>query len=305
MYREHKPVHKQVGVGLNMRSQTALVFRERLVSFTFLLPALIIFASMIVIPFFMGAVYAFTDWDGATKGFNYVGFQNFFDVVKEKRIADATRNTLLFTLYQTVSVNVVGLFIAVLIKKATTFNRFLRTVFFMPFMCSIVFAAFIWSKFYSDVWEGVFSIVNPLSDIGAVIGGIAVIALWRDAGYAMIVYIAALQAVPESLYEAGRVDGMNPIQSFFKITLPLIVPAITVNVTLYVGWGLRTFDYVMASTQGGPGSASDTIAILVWRYTFAWRQVGMGQAFALLMMFGVFLITQTITRVLRSREVEL
>lgn len=273
--------------------------------FTFLIPSLTIFILMIVIPFFMGAVYAFTDWNGMTADFNFVGFSNFIKVFQEKRIADDTWHTLQFTLYQTVSVNVVGLILAMAIREATRFNRALRTVFFMPFMCSIVFASFIWSYLYSDVGEAVLGIVNPLSRMNTVIPGIALIALWRDAGYAMVIYIAALQAIPDSLYEAATVDGIRPVQRFFKITLPLIVPSVTVNVTLYLGWGLRTYDYVMAATGGGPGSASETIAMLVYYYTFPWNKTGMGQAFALLMMLGIVIITQGVTRMLRAREVEL
>lgn len=289
-----------------MNSQTGGArIRQALTDFSFLVPALGIFTLMIAVPFFMGAVYAFTDWNGMTSDFNFVGFANFVSVFKEKRILDDTLHTLQFTLYQTVSVNVIGLMLAMLIREATRFNRVLRTVFFMPFMCSIVFAAFIWSYFYSNVGEQLLGIVNPLSRMDTVIPGIALIALWRDAGYAMIIYIAALQAVPESLYEAATVDGINPVQRFFRITLPLIVPAITVTLTLYIGWGLKTYDYVMASTGGGPGSASETIAMLVYNYAFPWNRTGMGQAFALLMMLGIFLITQTVARLLRTKEVEL
>jgi raffinose/stachyose/melibiose transport system permease protein len=272
---------------------------------SFLLPGLLLYFIFMLLPIFDTVNISFTDWNGMTADFNFVGFQNFFNVFKEKRIADATRNTLQFTFFQTVLVNVVGLGMAMLIKKATIFNRFLRTMFFMPFMCSIVFAAFIWSYFYSNVFEGFFGIVNPLSRIKTVIPGIAIIALWRDAGYAMLIYIAALQAVPESLYEAARIDGATPAQSFFKITLPLIVPAITINVTLFIGWGLKTFDYVMAATGGGPGTSSETIAMLVYYYTFPWNRAGIGQAFALLMMAGIVIVTQIVTRTLRAREVEL
>ena len=275
------------------------------VDFSFLLPTLIIFTVMIVIPFFMGGVYAFTDWNGMTADFNFVGFDNFIRVFGERRIANATWHTLQFTLYQTVSVNVVGLALAMAIHQATRFNRMLRTVFFLPFMCSIVFASFIWSYLYRDVGEEIFRVINPLSRMNTVIPGIALIALWRDAGYAMIIYIAALQGVPDTLYEAAMVDGIGPVRRFTKITLPLIVPAITVNVTLYLGWGLKTYDYVMAATGGGPGSASETIAMLVYYYTFPWNRTGMGQAFALLMMVGIVFATQGVARLLRTREVEM
>ena len=278
---------------------------ETLTDAVFLLPALALFLLMIVVPFFMGFIYAFTDWNGTTVDFNFVGLSNFFRVFEERRIGAATWHTIQFTLMQTISVNVMGLALAVVLTHNTKLNRLLRTVFFMPFMCSIVFSAFIWSYFYSNVLEGIFHIVNPISRMNTVIPGIAMIALWRDTGYAMLIYIAALESIPDTLYEAAIVDGINKVQKFFYITLPLIVPAFTVNLTLFIGWGLKTYDYVVAATGGGPGSASETIAILVYYYTFPWQRTGLGQAFAILMMIGIFFITQTITRLLRAKEVEL
>jgi raffinose/stachyose/melibiose transport system permease protein len=279
--------------------------RGTVTEMVFLFPALVLFFLMIILPFFMGLVYAFTDWNGMTVNFNFVGFSNFIKVFGEKRVGVDTWHTLQFTLIQTISVNVVGLAMALAISRNTKLNRLLRTVFFMPFMCSIVFAAFIWSYFYSNVLEDIFHIVNPISRMKTVIPGIAAIALWRDAGYAMLIYIAALESIPETLYEAAIVDGIGRIQKFFYITIPLIVPAFTVNLTLFLGWGLKTYDYVMAATGGGPGSSSETIAMLVYYYTFPWQRTGLGQAFAILMMIGIFIITQTVTRLLRAREIEL
>ena len=287
------------------KKNAGAVLGETLKDMVFLLPALALFFLMIVIPFFMGFIYAFTDWNGAAVDFNFVGLSNFFRVFEERRIGAATWHTVQFTLIQTFSVNIIGLVLALALTRNTKLNRILRTVFFMPFMCSIVFAAFIWSYFYSNVLEGIFKIVNPISRINTVVPGIAMIALWRDSGYAMLIYIAALEAIPETLYEAALVDGISRMQNFFYITLPLIVPAFTVNLTLFIGWGLKTYDYVMAATGGGPGSASETVAILVYFYTFPWRRTGLGQAFAILMMMGIFLITQSIARLLRSKEVDL
>ena len=287
------------------RKNTGAALRETFTDMVFLLPALVLFLLMIVLPFFMGFIYAFTDWNGMTVDFNFVGFSNFFKVFEERRIGAATRHTIQFTLMQTISVNAIGLAIALALTRNTKLNRLMRTIFFMPFMCSIVFASFIWCYFYSNVVEGIFHIVNPISRMNTVIPAIAMIALWRDAGYAMLIYIAALEAIPDTLYEAAVVDGIGKFQKFFYITLPLIVPAFTVNLTLFIGWGLKTYDYVMAATGGGPASASETIAMLVYYYTFPWQRTGLGQAFAILMMMGIFLITQTVTRVLRAREVEL
>ncbi|MCL2318530.1 MAG: sugar ABC transporter permease [Treponema sp.] len=280
------------------------VLLETINDMVFLLPALALFLLLIIIPFFMGFVYAFTDWNGITVNFNFVGFSNFLKVFQERRIGAATWHTVQFTLMQTISVNIIGLLLALAIERGTKLNRIMRTVFFIPFMCSIVFGAFIWSYFYSSVLEGIFRIINPLSRMNTVIPGIAIIALWRDAGYAMLIYLAALQAIPESLYEAAVVEGIGRFQKFFYITLPLIVPAFTVNLTLFIGWGLKTYDYVVAATGGGPGSASETIAMLVYYYTFPWQRTGLGQAFAILMMIGIVIVTQGIARALRAREVE-
>ena len=287
------------------KKNASAAFREGFSDAVFLFPALALFLLMIIIPFFMGLVYAFTDWNGMTVDFNFVGFSNFIKVFEEKRITRATWHTIQFTLMQTISVNAAGLILALVISRGTQLNKILRTVFFMPFMCSIVFSAFIWSYFYSNVFEAVLNIVNPLSRMNTVIPGIAMIALWRDAGYAMLIYIAALEAIPETLYEAAVVDGIGKTQKFFYITLPLIVPAFTVNMTLFIGWGLKTYDYVMAATGGGPASASETIAMLVYYYTFPWQRTGLGQAFAILMMIGIFLVTQSVARLFRAREVEL
>jgi len=288
-----------------IRKNAGAVLYGTITDLVFLLPALALFSLMIIVPFLMGLVYAFTDWNGFTVDFNFVGFSNFIKVFEERRIGGATWHTIQFTLMQTVSVNVVGLALALAISRSTRLNRMLRTIFFMPFMCSIVFAAFIWSYCYREVLEAIFKIINPLSRMNTVIPGIAVIALWRDAGYAMLIYIAGLEAIPETLYEAAIVDGIGKIQNFFYITLPLLVPAFTVNLTLFIGWGLKTYDYVMAATGGGPAAASETIAMLVYYYTFPWQRTGLGQAFAILMMIGIFLITQSVARLFRSKEVEL
>ena len=283
---------------------TGAALRNSKTDVLFLLPALVLFLLMIVIPFFMGFLYALTDWNGITMDFNFIGLENFRTVFGEKRIGAATVNTVQFTLLQTLSVNLFGLAFALLIQRSTRLNRILRTAFFMPFMCSIVFSAFIWSYFYHSVLEAIFGIINPLSRINTVIPGIAAIALWRDAGYAMLIYLAALESIPGTLYEAAIVDGIGPVRKFFSITVPLIVPAFTVNLTLFIGWGLRTYDYVMAATGGGPGTSSETIAMLVYYYTFPWQRLGLGQAFAILMMLGIVIITQAIARTLRAREVE-
>lgn len=279
--------------------------RNEFVRLCFIAPATIIFIIMVVLPFINGIYYSFTNWDGVSKTYDFIGIRNYLNILSDIRILDAVVHTLHFTVLQTVFCNILGLLIAIGLREGGKFNGVLRAVFFVPFVVSIVLASIIWTFIFSDVFYGILGIKNLLSDTTTVIYGVALIALWRDTGYAMVIYMAALQSIPKSLYEAAEVDGARTVRKFFSITLPMIVPAFTVNITLFIGWGLKTFDYMMAATGGGPGRASETLAMFVYYYTFPYNKAGYGQAVAIIMMIGIFVITGLIAKTLRKREVEL
>jgi raffinose/stachyose/melibiose transport system permease protein len=278
--------------------------RREFFKFSFLLPALIIFTIIVVVPFFKGILYSFTNWDGVSKSYSYVGLNNYLHLFSDEYILADTGHTLIFTLLQTISCNMLGLLLALGVKKSGRLTNFLRAVYFMPFVLSIVLASFIFTFIFHNVGYDLLHIMNPLSDKGTVLSGIALIALWRDSGYAMVIYLASLQAIPDSYYEAADVDGAKALKKFFHITLPLIVPAFTINLTMFIGWGLKTFDYVYVSTGGGPGRSSETLAQLVYMYTFPYNRASFGQAAALVMFVMIALITGIIARVFRKKEVE-
>ena len=138
-----------------------------------------------------------------------------------------------------------------------------------------------------------------------VIFGLSLIAVWRDSGYCMIVYFAALQAVPKELYECAEIEGAGWWTRFFKITLPMIVPALTANLTLILSWGLKVFDYPMIATLGGPGNASETVNLLIYRNIFVYYKAGYGQASAYVFTVFIFIITAIVSTILRRQEVEM
>ena len=170
----------------------------------------------------------------------------------------------------------------------------------MPLVISLVLSAFIWSFTYSNVFPKLFGIPGLLGSADTVIYGISIICIWRDCGLAMMTYFATLQGIPE----AARVDGANIFQRFKNVTLPMLAPAFTINITLWLGWGLKVFDYPMAATGGGPGRASETLAMYVYNYAFPYNKAGYGQAAALVMMVGIFIISSTVTKILRKRELD-
>jgi ABC-type sugar transport system permease subunit len=134
--------------------------------------------------------------------------------------------------------------------------------------------------------------------------GLAIIAIWRDAGYCMIIYLAAIQGISADYYEVAKIEGCSKSKMFTKITLPMIAPAITVNITLLLAWGMKVFDYPMAATMGGPGRASETLAMLIYNNLFTYFRAGYGQAIAIVFTIAIFIVSKSMAKLLRSREVE-
>ncbi|HOV63396.1 MAG TPA: sugar ABC transporter permease, partial [Spirochaetia bacterium] len=146
---------------------------------------------------------------------------------------------------------------------------------------------------------------NPLGNPETANLGLSMISIWRNMGYCVVIYVAALQTIPVSLYEAASAEGANAWIRFTRITLPMLIPALNINLTLILGWGLKEFDTVMAATGGGPGDATTSVAFYVYKTTFVWGKAGFGQAIAIVMMLGIVLTTSLVSRFLRSREVEM
>lgn len=273
--------------------------------FLFLLPALALFSFIVVLPFLRGIGIAFTNWDGFSPNPRFTGLRNLSILFRDEALLSPLRNTLLFTLLTVLSVNLLGLLLALAVDRDFPGVGALKTIFFMPIVISLVLASFIWSYIFSDVFTALFGLRGLLGSPDTVMYGLSIICLWRDAGLAMLTYLAALKAVPRELYEAALVDGAGALRRFFRVTLPMIRPALTINVTLWLGWGLKVFDYPMAATGGGPGRSSWTLALYVYQYAFPYGKAGYGQAAALVLFILVAAATTSAAKILRSGEQEL
>ena len=278
--------------------------KTRFTNLGFLLPTLILFCVMVVYPFIKGVRISFTDWDGFSNTYQLVGFDNYIKLFTDPTIIEPIKNSLFYTVVTVIGDNVIGLLIALPLKKDTRINRVIRTCVFMPFIISLVLTGFIWSYIYSDVFYSMFHIKSMLGNKNTVMLGICIMAMWRDAGYSMLIYLAGLNGISDTYYEAAKIDGASPFQRFKYITMPLLAPAMTINITLFLGWGLKVFDYAMTVTHGGPGRASETFALYVYNYTFPYNKAGYGQASAIVMMVVVVIITSVVTHLLRKREVD-
>lgn len=248
---------------------------------------------------------SFTKWDGMSPNKPFVGLSNYLRIFQDGNVINATKNTLIFTVLTMVFSNLFGLLFALMIAKVSKINNILRTCIFVPYCLSLVLSSYIWRYVYSDVFYQIFGIPSPLGSTVWVMLGLAVISVWRDAGYCMVVYIAAIQGVSNDYYEAADLEGATHWQKFRDITLPMIAPAITTNFTLLLAWGMKVFDYPMAATAGGPGRASETVAMLIYNNLFTYYRAGYGQAIAVVFTAAIFVVSTIVSRTLRAREVEI
>lgn len=286
------------------RHPSKLAVRTHAQNVLYLLPTAVLFAIVVLIPFIQGIPYSFTSWKSivsSNRPFN--GIANYRFLLTNKYFLESLGTTFKYTFLYCISANVMGLLLALLIKRSSWFNSVARTVMFVPFTCSVTAGAIIWSYVFTDVYTKLTGLVTPLGMPGQIVYGMVIIGSWRDMGYTMLIYLAALQTVSEDFYEAATIDGATAWQQFWKVTIPMIVPAFTTNITLLLAWGLRTFDLPMAVAKNV--REGQFTAVYIYQSIFGNSKVGLGQAAAIILTVILIALTQVVTRVLRKMEVEL
>lgn len=293
----------------SLRGNRNALNRERTITYIcFLLPCLLLYIVMVIMPFIQGIPYSFTDFNLMNaENVQNVGlkwYKNLFNARLGKSFWKAVGNTFQFTLYYILISNVVGLMMALLLKRSTKLNNVCRTIIFMPYVLGLITAAFAWRNIYSAVYAPLFHVTSPLGTPGQAMPAIAVISSWRTSGYCMLIYLAALQGVPNEYYEAASVEGANGPQKFFKITVPMIVPAFSSNVSLLLAWGLKVFEVVNATTKGGPTKDETlTMSMFVYNNIFTNWKGGYGQASAIIMTLILLAVSMLVSAFFRRQEV--
>lgn len=272
--------------------------------FWFLIPSIVLLAFAVAIPFFSGLNIAFTDWDGISKEYSYIGLQNFVQIFKDKNILTSIKVTLLFAIGYTLLNNILSLLIAILLKQKFKGNGIIKTVFFVPMALSAVLAAFVWGFIDRNILSE-FLGSSMLGSPDTVIIGIIMISLWCGIGSNIMVYLAGLTNIPGDYYEAAAIDGATGWAAFKNITLPLLGPSFTMCITLTLTSALREFGVTMSATGGGPARSSEMISIFIYKNLFSYQKAGYGQAVALLFMVILMALGIGLTRFFRSKEVEM
>jgi raffinose/stachyose/melibiose transport system permease protein len=279
----------------------------------FVVPALVVYALVVLYPSISGVVYAFTDWSGIGS-FSFVGFDNFHTLVNDHRALQSITNTLLLTVAIVVVQNAIGLLLALGVNANIKSRDLLRVIFFAPAVVSPVMVAFLWKYVYNpDNGAGLNGILGAvglgslrqdwLGDPSITLWSVAAMVVWQYAGYSMVIFLAGLQDVPPELHEAARIDGAGTWQRFRYVTWPLLAPALTINLMLSTIGGLKLFDQVYAATNGGPGTSSETLSTVLYKEAFVYGKFGYSTAVALVLALFVAAVSLVQLRYLRAREV--
>ncbi len=275
-----------------------------IVNMLYIAPALIFLLAVVIIPFLQAIPYSFTNWRSLlSDNREWVGLSNYKTLVTNERFLITVKNTFAYTVPYIILTNIIGLSLALLVKKGNTFNNFGRTIFFLPFTVSTVASAIVWNYVFVDIYSVITGNISPFGLSDQVMKGMVTVGIWRDMGYCMLIFIAGLLAIPDDYYEAAMIEGAGPFYRFWHITLPLIVPAFTSNVTLLLAWGLKLFDLPMAIARNM--QAAETVSMFVYDNIFSYSRAGFGQAAAILFTIVLLILTRVVTWVFRRKEVEL
>jgi raffinose/stachyose/melibiose transport system permease protein len=275
----------------------------------FLLPALILFLLFVIYPIFRSIYFSLFDWNGLGPAVDFVGLQNFINILSDQVFLKAIRNVLLIILFSVCIQLPLALALAVMVARDIPGRGFFRTIFFMPYVLSEINVAIMWMLLYNpDPERGLLNAIvvglggesiGWLSDTRLALASIFIALTWKYFGFHMLLYLAGLQNIPVEIEEAARIDGANSIQNFFYITLPLLGGTIRTSVYLSVLGSIQQFILVWIMTKGGPVNASEVLATYMYRFGFVRFQLGYGSAVAIYMFILclVFsLIYQRLTR---------
>ena len=260
----------------------------------FLLPAILLFLLFVIYPIFRSIYYSMYDWNGLGPAVDFVGAQNFINILKDGVFLKAVRNCLLIVVFSLGLQLPLSLVLAVLVGRNLPGRAIFRTIFFMPYVLSEVNAAIMWMLLYNPdpdrgLINGILRALPGLqpqnwlgsTDLVLIAGFIAL--TWTYLGFHMLLYMTGLQNIPQEIDEVARIDGANSVQHFFHITLPLLSSPIRTSVYLSVLGSLQQFIMVWIMTKGGPVNASETLATYMYRFGFVRYELGYGSAVALYM----------------------
>ena len=288
--------------------------KEQIENVLFTLPAVILVSATIYIPFILSGYYSLTKWNGISRDPEFIGFQNFKTIFTDtssnflNSILFTTRYTVVFIIFA----NIFALALAVALTQKFKLANLMRGVFFVPYIMSMTIVGFIWKFIFSQGFAKLFEMtgwewlnLSWLGDPKQAFYSVAFVGIWQSVGFYIVLYIAGLQAIPKDILEAATVDGASGFRRFFSVTFPLLWPSITTCVFMSLTNSLKVFDIILALTQGGPGKATASVTLEIYREAFQNNNYGLGSAESIVYFVFVLVLTQVVLKAFNKRDVGL
>lgn len=296
-----------------MQRSTKLQRRALKDTLLFTLPAIVLVMIAFYIPFAMSGYYSLTDWNGISSKPVFIGLENFKHLFSSG--SPEFLNALLFTLKYAVLFiifsNVLALGLAVMLTRKFKLANFLRGMFFLPYIMSMTIVGFIWKFIFTQGFDKLYELtgwgiwnMSWLGDANLAFFSLVFVGVWQSLGFYIVLYIAGLQAIPTDVLEAASIDGATPAKRFFKVELPLLAPSITTCVFMSLTNSLKVFDIILALTKGGPGGATYSATLDIYREAFQNNNYGLGSAKAIVFFVIVLVLTQVVLKLLNRQEVD-
>ncbi|RPJ28628.1 MAG: sugar ABC transporter permease [Chloroflexi bacterium] len=279
--------------------------KNKMYPFYFSFGAIALYSLFMVIPGLMGFYLSFTDWNRYSSEINFIGFKNFELIFSKQNYWHSISNSMIFTVVTIVLKTVIALLLALLLTKGLKrFVNFHRVVIYLPAIIPMIVIGIVFRSILhpttgvlNESLRGIgldFLAQRWLTNPHIALYSVIFVDTWKGVGFIMVILIAGLQVIPSEYYEAAQIDGANGWDELWKITLPLLMPTLTVTTVLNLLYGLRVFDIVWVLTNGGPGYATETVYTVVFK-EFSKGRYGVSTAlstllFVIMSLFGYWLI---------------
>ncbi len=281
------------------KSGMSLNTRNTVVGLSFILPNFIGFCCFILIPVIFSFGLSFTEWDGFNTP-EFVGLENFTEIFGDRVFKAAFTQTIYYSFFNVLLSMSIALGLAILLNQKLRFVNFFRSAVFFPYVASIVAVGAVWNalliKDSGPVNEFLrfIGIAEPpgwFASVDWAMNGVIIVSVWKSVGYFMVIYLAALQDIPYHLYEAASIEGASKWTQFWKITFPMLTPSHFFVFMMLTINSFKVFDLIFVLTQGGPGTATKTLASYIYDESFVSWSYGTASAASMVL----FIIVGTIT----------
>ncbi len=275
--------------------------RTDIVGYAFLLPNLLGFLVFTLVPFVYSFYVSFFNWDGIG-AMEFVGLGNYVKLFKESGFMISFWNTLYYTLINVPLIMICGMILALCVHKIKHCKSLFRTIYFLPNLVTIVSIAIVWQALYHPAYSPfsmmlrAIGVENPpkwTADTRWAMNCIIIMSVWINAGYYMVIFLAALNNIPVTYYEAASVDGANGWQQFWRITLPSLSPTLFFACIICVINSFKVFDQVSLLTQGGPGRSTNVLVYYIYQQGFTYYRFGKASA-AAYVLFALIMVATII-----------